>query len=188
MALKSKALQAVARQKAEAAAARKKKKRAVRRVARQLGKKSDYIPEFAELGYQFALLGLTDREIAKWFGIAEATLNNWKIAHPEFAERLNDGKLVADARVAASLYQRATGTARVRAVKIMQYEGAPVIVPYDEVALPDVQAGIHWLKNRQHGRWRDRTETKIGGIEGEPIETVNLTPAEAYARMVAGKK
>ncbi len=54
-------------------------------------------------------LGLTDKEIAKFFEVSEQTLNAWKQQHPEFLESLKGGKTLADAEVASKLFHRATG-------------------------------------------------------------------------------
>jgi hypothetical protein len=59
--------------------------------------------------FKLCLLGLKDDEIAASFDISPATLNNWKIRHPEFMESLKKGKEQADAEIANSLYHRAKG-------------------------------------------------------------------------------
>ena len=40
-------------------------------------------------------------------------------------------------------------------MKIFQYEGSPVVVPYREHVAPDTTACIFWLKNRRRNEWRD---------------------------------
>ena len=73
------------------------------------GRPTEYKAEYVEQAYKLCLLGHTDRELGGFFGVAETTINNWKLAHPEFFEAIINGKEVADAEVAASLYQRAKG-------------------------------------------------------------------------------
>lgn len=131
---------------------------------RKPGRPSAYDPRYVEEGKRLALLGATDVEMAAFWGITEQTLNNWKIAHPEFFESLKEGKARADTRVAESLYHRALGYSH-EAVKILQYEGSPVIVPYTEHYPPDTTAAIFWLKNRRKADWRDKTEHEIAPSE-----------------------
>lgn len=95
--------------------------------------------------------------MANFFEVAESTINNWKGEHPEFLESIKRGKDKADGEVASSLFKRALGYEH-EAVKIMQYEGAPVIVPYTEKYPPDTAAMIFWLKNRKKAQWRERIE------------------------------
>lgn len=121
------------------------------------GRPSLYRPEYPEQARKLSLLGLTDVEMAKYFDVSEQTFNAWKKAHPEFLESLKAGKENADSNVAASLYHRACGYSH-PAVKIMQYEGVPIEVPYIEHYPPDTAAAFIWLKNRQPGRWRDKPD------------------------------
>ena len=58
---------------------------------------------------KYALLGLTDKQIAGVFDISEATLNNWKNEYPKFLESIRAGKTDADANVASTLYKRSLG-------------------------------------------------------------------------------
>ncbi len=105
------------------------------------GRPSDFQPRFVQKAYKLAQIGLTDVEIAAALDTTETTLNNWKTAHPEFAESLYKGKLGSDAKVANRLYKRATGW---------------------KDAAPDTTACIFWLKNRQPRYWRDKIDVEHG--------------------------
>jgi len=96
------------------------------------GHPTDYKPEYAEQARKLCLLGYTDKELADFFEVVEATINNWKHAHPEFLESIKNGKVFADTDVVTSLYDKAT-------------DG-------------DTTAMIFWLKNRQPKKWRDKQE------------------------------
>ena len=76
---------------------------------KRTGRPSRYRPEFAEQARLLCLLGHTDKDLAEAFDVSEATVNNWKAAHPEFLEALARGRARADAKVAQSLYHRALG-------------------------------------------------------------------------------
>jgi len=124
------------------------------------GRPTDYKLEYCQLVYNYCLLGATDKELAEYLEISEATLNNWKIEHPEFIESIRAGKEDADARVAKSLHKRATGYDQ-KVDKVMQYQGEAVVVPTVEHIPPDTTAAMFWLKNRQSKNWRDRQEISM---------------------------
>lgn len=104
------------------------------------GRRTDYRPEMAEQAEKLCRLGATDKELADFFDVTEQTVNNWKSSQPGFFESLKKGKILADAEVANSLYNRALGS--------------------DDYP-PDTTACIFWLKNRQPGKWRDKVQTEV---------------------------
>lgn len=136
------------------------------------GRPSDYRVEFCEVGHKLASQGATDREIAEAIEISEATLYRWKHEHPEFRESLKLGKEAADERVEQSLYRRAVGYS-FDAIKIMQYEGEPVVVPFVEHVPPDVGAAQFWLKNRKGKDWRDKQDIEHSGGMTVKIEATD---------------
>ena len=146
------------------------------------GRPSEYKDEYAKIAESLCKLGATDAEIAEALGFCETTINSWKLKHQEFSEALKNGKMLADARVADSLYRRATGYEH-KAVKIVAdaKTGAEHQVEYIERYPPDTTACIFWLKNRQRAKWRDRVEndTTING----GLSLTNLTPAEVDAEI-----
>jgi hypothetical protein len=117
------------------------------------------------LVYRLALLQATDKEMADALEIELSTFERWKLEHPEFKESIREGGVRADAKAAERLFNRACGYER-EAVKIFQYEGQPVIVPYQEHIPADTKAAHLWLMNRQrkNDRWN-------AGVAGAPIGT-----------------
>ena len=73
---------------------------------------------------KYALLGLTDKQIAGVFEISESTLNLWKNEYPEFSESIRAGKTDADANVASTLYKRSLGHTQKKqfAFKVKAYD------------------------------------------------------------------
>lgn len=132
-----------------------------------MARPTSYRKEYAEQVKKLAMLGLTDEQLATYFDVGVVTIRNWKAKYPEFLSALKDGKDHADAEVARSLYQRATGYSH-EAVKIFNDQGSPLIVPYVEHYPPDTTACIFWLKNRRPREWRDRQE--ITGEDGGPLQ------------------
>lgn len=145
------------------------------------GRPTEYKEEYCVQVEKLCKLGATDKEIADFFEVDESTINNWKIAHPEFLESIKKGKTLADANVAEKLYQRAMGYSH-EAVKIFPDGGkdergnkSPLIVPYVEHYPPDTIAAIFWLKNRQKDKWRDKQEVDVRTPEGITVR-YNLQP------------
>lgn len=119
------------------------------------GRPSSYDPKYVGQAFRLALLGLTNQQIAKAFGCSTATLHKWGKDHPEFLSALNNGKDVADAQVAVSLYQRATGFEHPEEHIHVRRDGTVIRVPTTKKYPPDTTAAIFWLKNRQRKLWRD---------------------------------
>jgi len=148
------------------------------------GRPPKYDPALCPRAYKLALLGMTDVEIAEQFAIHPDTLSAWKREHPAFFEAIESGKGPADALVAASLFNRATGQVKVPAVKIFMPPGAtePVYAPYVEHFPPDPQAGRLWLMNRQPGKWRERREVEVTGTLEHRL--AQMTPEQRRARLL----
>lgn len=130
-------------------------------------------PEYCEQVEKLCKLGAKDTEIAEFFGVCEATINNWKIKHPEFLESIKSGKTLADVNVADRLYNRAMGYSH-ESEKIFNNEGMITRAPYVEHYPPDVTACIFWLKNRQPRKWRDKIEQGFTDSDGEDINPVTI--------------
>lgn len=115
---------------------------------------SKYKAEYNKQVTKLCRLGATDKELADFFEVDEATINRWK-DDDEFCKSLKRGKIQADANVADRLYKRATGYSH-KEDKIFNHNGVPLIVPTEKHYPPDTTAAIFWLKNRQPDRWRDK--------------------------------
>ena len=133
-----------------------------------------YKDEYAELAYNYCLLGAIDSELAGFFGVSETTINNWKNEHEDFSLALKKGKQIADAKVAQALFHRATGYSH-EDVDIKVIEGNIVQTPLVKYYPPDATSAIFWLKNRQPTKWRDKQVTEHEGhIEIKPIPIPDL--------------
>lgn len=133
--------------------------------------------------YKLMLLGATLSDLAKFFEVADCTIDRWVATHPEFAAAVKGGGQIADANVAKSLYRQAVGFKK-RHVKIFQHMGEPVIVPYVEYYPPSAVAGIFWLKNRQKEHWREKVQ--LSNDPENPVSIV-LNMAGPEAPKKAGK-
>lgn len=119
----------------------------------------------------YAPKGYTDSELAKIFKVTRQTVCNWKNEYPEFFDTLKKGKLIADAKVEASLYQRACGYSHPE-IHISNYQGKISITPIIKHYPPDPTSMIFWLKNRQSNKWRDKREI-VGGSDETRIVIIN---------------
>lgn len=147
------------------------------------GRPTDYRPEYCKVAAEMALGGSTDEEIARELGTTVVTMWRWRGRHEEFRKSLQWGKDNCDERVERSLFARAVGYTY-DAVKIFQYEGAPVIVPHKEHVPPDVGAAKMWLTNRKRAEWAETIRSELSGPGGGPIEVSTISKLE-IARWMA---
>lgn len=151
-----------------------------------MARPTDYKSSFNKQAEKLCRLGATDKELAEFFEIVESTINEWKIKYPKFSESIKKGKVLADIKVADSLYKRANGykynevTFEKVGDKDTLLEDGDETIKVDsfkkkivtkEIA-PDVTAQIFWLKNRQKKKWRDKIETGITDVDGNDVQTV----------------
>jgi hypothetical protein len=135
------------------------------------------------------LLNFDDKRLAKSFDVSEVTINAWKKKHPKFLKSIKEGKEKADAKVAASLFERATGYShpedkifahtvsdkefndKGKMTNITQHVEITT-VPTTKHYPPDTAAAFIWLKNRQG--WRDDSNVNINDnrLTKEEIEGI----------------
>lgn len=152
-------------------------KRATPDVKNEGGRPTKYRATYAVQVFKLCLLGATDKDMAAFFDVCEATINTWKGEHPKFLDSIRRGRDRADAEVANSLYRRALGYSH-PAVKINQYEGVAVVTPYTEHYPPDTPAASLWLRNRQPERWRDKVELVGGSRPEDPAIALTVSSYE----------
>ncbi|MDO9271374.1 MAG: helix-turn-helix domain-containing protein [Methylobacter sp.] len=136
------------------------------------GRPSTYKPEYAELAYNYCLLGATDDQLAVFFNVTRSTISAWKNKKPQFLEALKRGKVVADANVASALYRRATGYSHLES-HISNYQGEITLTELTKNYPPDTTACIYWLKNRQPDKWKDKIEVNSSvKLDKETLEMI----------------
>lgn len=160
------------------------------------GRPTKFESQFCEQVFKLCLLGATDKEIANFFEVSEATITNWKQYYPEFLASIKEGKLKADANVANSLYKRAIGFEydeitweRIDSKENLALDETGEMVKQDAFrkkivtkCFPgDIAAQNIWLKNRRSKRkvdegaigWADKVETEHSGninLTNEPVK------------------
>lgn len=124
------------------------------------GRPTKYKEEYVELVYKLCLLGMIDKQLADFFEVSVATINNWKKEHPEFLESIKRGKTIADLDVVVSLRQRAMGYSHPED-KVFCTNGEVTVVPTIKHYAPDTAACAFVLKNRQPELWRDKRNIEV---------------------------
>lgn len=140
------------------------------------GAPTKYKTEYNEQVYKLCLLGAIDEELADFFDVCVATINNWKKESPEFLASIKKGKQIADAEVAEKLFQRAIGYSHDEE-KIFCQDGKIIRADTIKHYPPEVIALLFWLKNRQPNNWREKTEHDHGG-KVEIVRIIDDVPRE----------
>jgi hypothetical protein len=126
---------------------------------------------FIQQVFYLCLLGATNRQIALALGVTDSSIQLWKEKHPEFLQAIKKGQMMADAKVAHSLYQSAVGyshretvvlTNRVKEFdskgKVKREWTEPLLVEVEKKYPPNVMAAIKWLSVRQPSVWNEKLE------------------------------
>jgi hypothetical protein len=100
--------------------------------------------------------GIPQPDIAAVVGISPRTLRKY------YAEELATATAKANAKVAETLYRKATNA---------------------DITGPTVTAAIFWLKTR--AGWRETTSIEHSGPDGGPIQTEETTARDAIARKLS---
>jgi len=143
------------------------------------GHPSLYKPEYCELGHNYCLLGATNEELGGFFGVTRRTIDNWIATHPDFAKAVHDGRAVADAIIARSLFSRAKGFKH-EVTRITLYQGEERKVTNTVEYPPDTQACMFWLRNRRRQSWSEKAGNEPEG--GAPDMVALLDAAGESAR------
>ena len=118
------------------------------------GRPTDYKSTYDELAHNYCLMGATNEQLADFLGVSSRTIGNWIANHESFAIAVHDGRALADAKVARSLYGRALGYDRT--LKRTTERGGETTTVTSELHYPaHAQCCIFWLRNRRRETWRE---------------------------------
>lgn len=154
-------------------------------MSNEVGRPTEYKPEFVEQAEKLCMLGATDDEMADFFGVHRSTIYRWKIEYPEFCDAIKTAKEIADERVERSLYQKATGynykEEQAFKIKVEQYKEEVEVVDVERHQPADTTAAIFWLKNRRKNEWRDKQEIDHSSTDGTmtPVERITIEVLDA---------
>jgi transcriptional regulator with XRE-family HTH domain len=129
--------------------------------------------------YRLTLLGLTNQELADFYGVSLTTLNRWIKDKQEFRDVLKKGRELADADVANSLRREASGyryytktiTTKKKSGEVVE-ETVPAtedefnaaggtLTIQEHYARPNTTAQFFWLQNRQPHLWQNKKNVHV---------------------------
>ena len=129
------------------------------------GRKSLFKTHMIEEAEKLAEMGLTNEEIADFWGRSRRAFQYWLNKYPEFLHILKRAKLKADKEIEKKLFQRALGYEYKEMTE--EKRGGTLVLTkvVTKQQAPDVVAQIFWLKNRRPDLWRDvQHKVHSGGI------------------------
>jgi hypothetical protein len=116
------------------------------------GRPTLHRPEYNEQARNHCLLGATNPQLAEVFDVSPRTIDSWIASIPEFGKAVREGRAVANAQVARSLYERAIGF-RHTVARTLLHRGEERTITNTVQYPPDTQACIFWLRNRCRENW-----------------------------------
>ena len=120
-----------------------------------IGRPTSFHPDLCDLAHNYCLLGATNDELAEFFGVCPSTIDNWIARHSDFEAAVKSGRVLADSRIARSLYNRALGYDREIGREIL-HEGELKTLKHTVHYPPNPQCCIFWLRNRRRQTWGAR--------------------------------
>lgn len=122
------------------------------------GRPTKWRKEYIKQIHELAVIGYTDKKIAKFMGIATSTLDNWKKDHPELMGRLHEARDGNMFEVVGTLYEAAKGYSHADEKIGFDKSGKTLRAKTTKHYPPNVNAAIFLLTNRNPDEWkRDRT-------------------------------
>ena len=149
------------------------------------GRPTAYRREFCELAHNYCLLGATNPELAGFFDVSPRTIDNWIASHPAFAEAVREGRVVADARVARCLYERAVGYS-CTVERTVLHDGEERTLKNVVHYPPDTRACIFWLRNRRREAWSEKSAAAAGRRLRRPARPAGRARCRGRARARKG--
>lgn len=139
------------------------------------GRPTKYSKDLDEITERLTLLGFTVEDLAKHLDVQVSTITLWRKKYPSFSAALNAGRLVADAGVVKSLYNRARGYTEIVTKVETDSDGNIIKTITEEKHFPpDTTAAIYWTKNRQPKYWRNSERVEAGDESDEDVRNFNI--------------
>ena len=141
----------------------------------------EYHPSYAVRVRDLCFVGATDAEIARIVGVSLTTLQAWREKYPDFNSAWQDGRLQANAKVAAAMFKRACG------YEYTKWKETDTGIVREQVHVPaDVKAGIFWLTRRSPELWpaedkKDQGSLTVGGEDFSTMSEIEIARRIAYA-------
>lgn len=152
-----------------------------RRKRNPVGRPTEYdSANFPRVAREMTACGRTQEEIAKALCVNVCTVYDWKLAHPDFAEAIEQGWRVRDRAVVHALYHRAVGYSHPE-THIAVSEGRVIKTPTTKFYPPSETAAKFILVNRLGSEWKERVDVSIDpGLNKLTPEEMALAWAANY--------
>jgi transcriptional regulator with XRE-family HTH domain len=125
------------------------------------GRKPKYKTIDLERVEMYAAGGLTKKEIAAAVGIAESTLYQYEIDHPEFSKAIASGRSILAGRAEISLHKSGAGHyAMEEKLHYDQQVGKWARETTLKYYPPDTKANLAILQHQETGSWRPKAEVE----------------------------
>ena len=129
------------------------------------GKPPIYNPEKTPgICHKLALLGATNKEMADVLEVNVQTIDLWMRKHPEFRKKVNEGKTVANSKVAHALYKKATGF-YYEEERAFMYKGEIITKKIKKYQIPDAWACMKFLGAKEKEKWTDTQNTSVSNTQ-----------------------
>ena len=123
---------------------------------------------------KLAELGLTNEEIADFWGRSRRAFQYWLKKYPELLHTLKVGKEKADKNVEGSLYKKAMGYEYEEETYEKRGNELRLVKRVKKQMAPDTTAQIFWLKNRLRKAWRDDRSLLLSGDKDKPLVKIKF--------------
>lgn len=166
-----------------------------------IGISTIYRADFVRQVLELSQLGLTNKQMAHIFGVAEITFQKWVSTRKDFRDAMNEGKIMADAKVANMMYNTAVGyevdTVKIMSNRVKDYDAEgnliserteALVVPYKKMIEPNFNAQKHWLGMRQKGLWKDSVDINANVNVNHKVNYDDFTDAELEMLQNLGQK
>jgi hypothetical protein len=104
--------------------------------------------------------GLTNAQMAEFWGICKETLRNWRSKSPELNAAIEDGKNYSNEKVKQALYNRAVGFETIETKEETGTNGSKSTIITRQVPA-EVAACRIWLYNRDRANWSDNKKVEL---------------------------
>lgn len=162
----------VAKKKTKSKVKSKKKGYKAKQATRGVGRPDTFRKEYIKQIHELALIGYTDKKIAKFIGVSTSTLDTWKNKYPELLGYLHEARDGLMLGVINSLYESAIGYSHAEERIFCSNQGVVTKVKTKKYYPPNVNASIFLLTNRNPDEWKRERTVEDSPDEPTPVQVV----------------
>lgn len=154
----------------------------------QVGRPTDYRPEYADQALHLCEMGATDQQLADFFDVSLRTIQNWRIANEPFAIASRVGKKHADEEVKRSAFMLSRGyyVKEQQAIKVKDgpHSERVEVVEVDKYVPPNAMLQAKWMAVRGDKEFAETQRVEHSGeIKTNKIDLSKLDDTQLSAYM-----